>query len=91
MRLSVEADVARSRGVRDSITFSVSDLEMQIEGLKADLVYMKSNHEEVRTTELQRNVKTQHVTKCLRSGQWCHLLVDAGDKKHMSIFPCCRR
>ncbi|TKS69109.1 Keratin, type I cytoskeletal 20 [Collichthys lucidus] len=46
LRLSVEADVARSRGIRDSITLSVSDLEIQIESLKADLVYMKSNHEE---------------------------------------------
>ncbi|KAE8300900.1 Keratin, type I cytoskeletal 20 Cytokeratin-20 [Larimichthys crocea] len=58
LRLSVEADVARSRGVRDSITFSVSDLEMQIEGLKADLVYMKSNHEEEMIL-----LRTQHTGK----------------------------
>ncbi|XP_034543165.1 keratin, type I cytoskeletal 13-like [Notolabrus celidotus] len=46
MHKMVEGDVARLRGVRDSMTLSISDLQLQVEGLKEELVYMKSNHEE---------------------------------------------
>uniref|UniRef100_A0A8C9Y7C3 Keratin 99 n=1 Tax=Sander lucioperca TaxID=283035 RepID=A0A8C9Y7C3_SANLU len=53
MHTMVEADVFRLRGVRDSMTLNISDLEVQIEGLKEELVYMKTTHEEVRT--IQRN------------------------------------
>ncbi|XP_022611162.1 keratin, type I cytoskeletal 19-like [Seriola dumerili] len=46
MRTTVEVDVLRLRGVRDSLTLNISDLQLQIESLKEELVYMKSIHKE---------------------------------------------
>ncbi|XP_052383668.1 keratin, type I cytoskeletal 19-like isoform X3 [Oncorhynchus keta] len=46
MRMKMEGNVARERGVLDSFTLTRAELEIQIEGLKEELVYLRKNHEE---------------------------------------------
>lgn len=55
MRVNVEGDIARLRGFKDSLGIAIGDLKLQLEGLKEELAYLKSSHEEVGIGGIHRN------------------------------------
>lgn len=48
MRRVIEGDIANLRKILDEFSLSRSDLEMQIESLKEELIMLKRSHKEVR-------------------------------------------
>lgn len=47
MRVNVEGDIARLRGFKNSLGIAIGDLTLQVDGVKEELAYLRSSHEEV--------------------------------------------
>ncbi|XP_067440448.1 keratin, type I cytoskeletal 13-like [Thunnus thynnus] len=78
VRMSVETDIAGLRKVLDDLTLSRSELEMQVEGLKEEMVYLKKNHAE-ELAALQGQVSSNSVNVEVDAGPQADLSKILGD------------
>ncbi|KAE8574764.1 hypothetical protein XENTR_v10003567 [Xenopus tropicalis] len=61
LRQTVENDISGLRHILDDLTMTRSDLELQIESLKEELIYLKANHEEEVSEKKQHAAGTVSV------------------------------
>uniref|UniRef100_A0A667X9I4 Keratin 99 n=1 Tax=Myripristis murdjan TaxID=586833 RepID=A0A667X9I4_9TELE len=81
IRLMVEADMARLRGVLDSLTLARSDLESQIEGLKEELVYIRRTHEEdMQHLRVQQSGSVNVEVDCTESSDLTKVLTEVREQ-----------